>query len=125
MLRASRPAADLRQPPALRRSADVRLRAPLPGARVNDSSTEVERTEPSPASVPAYAAAASPPKPDLPRLPLLALSLVIVGLTAVGVVRTVQRHRSAEAERLEAVAALKAGQVTGWLAERRGDAQAL
>lgn len=58
-------------------------------------------------------------------LPLALLAASIIGLTAATVSRTVAIERGKELVRLEAIADLKAQQLTDWLAERQDEARFL
>lgn len=65
-------------------------------------------------------AAPSPPRSILP----LALPIIVVlALTAGGIAHTFTSQRDKEVSRLQAIADLKARQISDWLAERRGDAE--
>ncbi|WP_265944462.1 PAS domain-containing protein [Dechloromonas sp. A34] len=69
------------------------------------------------------APSATLPPIRLSRTPLVVLAIVIVALTAVGVTTTVTQQQEKEVARLQAIADLKAQQVTNWLKERQGDAE--
>lgn len=57
------------------------------------------------------------------RLPFALLGAALLGLTAAAIGHSFSQHREAEVARLQAIADLKARQITDWLKERRGDAE--
>ena len=56
-------------------------------------------------------------------IPLLLLAAILVALTAGAIKLTFQQQRDTEVARLQAIADLKARQITDWLQERLGDAE--
>lgn len=55
--------------------------------------------------------------------PLLAIVVVILGVTAAGIINTLAHQRQQEEARLHAIADLKASQISDWLKESLGDAK--
>ena len=55
-------------------------------------------------------------------LPFLSLAVVIVALTSASIIHTLINQKEIEVARLQAIADLKARQITDWLRERQGDA---
>lgn len=55
--------------------------------------------------------------------PVLAIVVVILGVTAAGIINTLAHQRQQEEARLHAIADLKASQISDWLKERLGDAK--